>query len=410
MCIELKSIEGTTVIDVPRLSVSGLLQLNDMATVGNLSVGVENAKLSAEFSTSGWAGSLEKEPSAVVRLPFATIPKFNICLSYSGKLVSLSESTIAMDEFQGSANTTLSDISKHYVAVVKGRIPYLALAKTEVCGANMGDSVGMMAGTVLTHTSVVGATVGVASRDLVGSTLTSGKEARGASASDKYQFGDLSRGVVSSVKHAAKAGSEMRGDDSYHVGDFTAGTAKKVGAYTSENRCRLAGVGGSVAGMAAGAALLGPVGFVAGSMLGGSAAKSSMAAVTGDPKMDPKHKDTAPQQQQPPDLLSFDYPSQAPTQSVSSSHNHTASTSIQQPSQQQNRSGSRDYQYPAQRSHNHTTARAPTAAVHPESTYDHQGYRFGDVSRGIVARGKKADGRDENSGYKFGDFTRGLFK
>ncbi len=25
----------------------------------------------------------------------------------------------------------------------------------------------------------------------------------------------------------------------------------------------------------------------------------------------------------------------------------------------------------------------------------------GDVSRGIVARGKKADGRDENSGYKF---------
>ncbi len=75
MCHELKSIEGTTVIHVPRLSVTGLLQLNDMATVGNLSVGIENAKLSAEFSTSNWTGSLEKEPSAVVRLPFATIPK-----------------------------------------------------------------------------------------------------------------------------------------------------------------------------------------------------------------------------------------------------------------------------------------------------------------------------------------------
>lgn len=28
---------------------------------------------------------------------------------------------------------------------------------------------------------------------------------------------------------------------------------------------------------------------------------------------------------------------------------------------------------------------------------------------GVVARGKKAAGRDETSGYKFGDFTRELF-
>lgn len=152
---------------------------------------------------------------------------------------------LACEQFQGTANATLSQISKHYVGIVKRRIPYLAIAKTDVMGANVADSVGMMAGSVITHTSVVGATLGVASRDMVGSTLTMGKESRGASASDAYKFGDFSRGVVSSVKHAAKTGSEIRGGDSYQVGDFTKGTGKAVGEYASENRCRLAGVGGA---------------------------------------------------------------------------------------------------------------------------------------------------------------------
>jgi hypothetical protein len=38
------------------------------------------------------------------------------------------------------------------------------------------------------------------------------------------------------------------------------------------------------------------------------------------------------------------------------------------------------------------------------------GYKFGDISRSIVAKGKKKDGRGANDGYKFGDFTKGLFK
>lgn len=38
-----------------------------------------------------------------------------------------------------------------------------------------------------------------------------------------------------------------------------------------------------------------------------------------------------------------------------------------------------------------------------------QGYRFGDVTRLVIAQGKKNSGRSENSGYQFGDFTRGLF-
>uniref|UniRef100_A0A7S1ZT12 Glycine zipper domain-containing protein n=1 Tax=Trieres chinensis TaxID=1514140 RepID=A0A7S1ZT12_TRICV len=36
-------------------------------------------------------------------------------------------------------------------------------------------------------------------------------------------------------------------------------------------------------------------------------------------------------------------------------------------------------------------------------------YRFGDLTRGVVARGKESRGASAKEGYKFGDFTRGLF-
>lgn len=187
---DVKSTESSTIIDVPRLSASGLLQLNDLMTIGNVSIGIQKAQLAAEFSSSNWSGSLEEEPPAVIRLPFASVPKFDLTLRYVGKLLNIDDAIISCDPFQGSANTTLSQVTNHYVSIVKGRIPFL-LAKTDIAGCNVGDSVGVMAGKVLTHTSVVGATVGVASRDVVGSTLTAGKESRGASAHDKYQVGTL---------------------------------------------------------------------------------------------------------------------------------------------------------------------------------------------------------------------------
>lgn len=121
--------------------------------------------------------------------------------------------------------------------------------------------------------------------------------------------GDFTRGVVASAKGATKSGAQMRGGNAYQFGDFTAGTANTTGAYASENRGRLAGVGGSAAGMIAGAALLGPIGFVAGSFLGSSAAQSSMQALSGDSKSGQRASgDSIMQgnesQNQAPDLLS----------------------------------------------------------------------------------------------------------
>jgi len=461
---DFKNIQGSTVVDVPRLSVSALVKLKDLDKLYNLVVVLEKAQLAAEFSSSSWTASNDADTATgpVICLPFASIPKFDLTLRYVGTLMNINDATIACDEFQGTGSATLSRISKHYAGIVTRRIPYL-LAKADVANCNVGDSVCVAAGKVLTHTTVLGATVGVASRDIVGSALTVGKESRGASSSDKYQFGDFTRGVLSSVKSAAAAEAEMRGDDSYQVGDVTSSTVKAAGKYASENKCRLAGAGGSAIGMGVGAALLGPVGFVAGSMIGGSAAKSSVAAIAGeDPKKDYQNSSTSPRRnetkqqvpsnRQHPDLLSFEnssrgtsqqeLPRQLPAQSFTAhqSHNqaynqtnmsqvpdllssgnnyHAAPGAYQQqlprpiPAQslQQPRQSNDASRHIAHRSghQNYTPTASTTSRQAHSANSDQQGYQFGDITRGIVSRGKKTDGRNDNSGYKFGDFTRGLF-
>mmetsp|Transcript_32787 Transcript_32787/g.60053 ORF Transcript_32787/g.60053 Transcript_32787/m.60053 type:complete len:462 (+) Transcript_32787:2062-3447(+) len=449
---DLKSTEGSTIIDVPRLSVSGLLQLNDLSSVCNLAIGMEKAQIEAEFSSSNWSVSRGNEPHSWIALPFASIPRLELTLRYLGTLVNINDATIACDEFQGSASTTSSQIGKHYMNIVKRRIPFL-LSNADIANCNIGDSIGVAAGRVLTNTSVLGATVGIASRDIVGSTLTMGKASRGASSSESYRFGDFSRGVASSVKHAAKSGAEARGDDAYQVGDFTSGTVKGLGNYTSENKCRLAGAGGSALGMGLGSALLGPVGFVAGSMIGGSAAKSSMTALAGaDPKKDPQqledyqhsskrsnmstqrqqqqqqhhhqqqqqqqqHHQQQQQEQQQPDNQVNDVFSSCDTYQVTkgaSQHQHTNQLPVRPPMYQtqiNRQSGNNSSNHFPHRPHSQANAHTESTTDHQANKIDNsqQGYQFGDITRDIMAKGKKADGRGDNSGYKFGDFTRGLF-
>jgi len=282
-CNDFKSNEDSTAIYIPSMSASCLIQFDELSKIGNLVVAIDKATLAADFSSVDWTGSLEKEPSTIMKLPFTVVSKFELTLEYVGTLVNIENATIACETFEGSTRTTLDSIGAHYVAIVKKRIPYL-LAKMNIAGVNLGDGVGMMAGKYLMNTSVVGATLGIASRDAVSSALTQGKASRGAASSERYRFGDLSRGLVSSVKSAAKSGAQMRGDTTYQVGDVTASATLAAGEYTSENRVRLAGAGGGTLGMIAGATLLGPVGFIAGSFLGASAAKSTMTAATGDPK------------------------------------------------------------------------------------------------------------------------------
>jgi len=184
------SMQGTTVFETPRLSASGLVSSNDTTMFRNLSVGIEKAQLAAEFSSTSWSlDNLQEDdlPLEEIKLPFVVMPELDLTLKYAGALMNINDATISCSAYQGKANTTLSILTKHYVDIVVGRIPYL-LARADVVGCNVGDSIGVMAGKALTHTSVIGATAGVMGRDVVGSALTMGKEARGASSSDKYQF------------------------------------------------------------------------------------------------------------------------------------------------------------------------------------------------------------------------------
>lgn len=410
-------------------------------------------------------------------LPFVAIPKFDLELQVAGKLLQIEGAVIACDKLEGNAITTLDDITAHYIDAVKERIPYL-LSKADIAGSNVGDNVGMMAGKILFNKSVVGATVGVAVRDAVGSTLTEGKAARGVSSEERYKFGDFTRGLIASTKNAAKSGTEMRGGENYEFGDFTAGTVNAAGSYASENRVRLAGATGASVGMIAGAALLGPVGFVAGSFLGSSAAQSSMRAVTGDPKE--KGKQTAEtaasrassnvpdnsvmQALSPPvptsvnaelvgEVASANHravmvqaqvveplvPAQAINQNISNplqsqqamvfdplspaidtnvvpsasavsrnlsgmtNHESAAlnvpgertSVSIAQPDMSSRAVNQAQQQYTPNPIRNQTNQTSQPASEQQE------GYRFGDITRGIVARGRQRDGRDPNSGYKF---------
>ena len=133
-------------------------------------------------------------------------------------------------------------------------------------------------------------------------------------------------------------------------------------------------------GMVAGAALLGPVGFVAGSLVGGSAAKSSMAALTGDPKKkkpaleEPRPSandanENATQYQsnsQAPDLLSSDNQHHIPPRMQSAHPQQTRQGGAVQQQHQQH--------YPPQQS-NHSSM---PATAHQTNDRGHEGYRFGE--------------------------------
>jgi len=107
------------------------------------------------------------------------------------------------------------------------------------------------------------------------------------------------------------------------------------------------------------------------------------------------------------------------------SYNHS---STQQASQNANvgyqyQQGHQQVNSRQQQSYNHRSAQQAQPQYHqPRSQYnqtqqaqtqqqqDNQGYKFGSITKGILAKGKESDGRSKKDGYKFGDFSRGLFK
>ena len=97
------------------------------------------------------------------------------------------------------------------------------------------------------------------------------------------------------------------------------------------------------------------------------------------------------QQPQPPQAQSYYQPPP-----------HQSNYQYPEPQRQQS-----SHQPPPQQLHGYSAAASQSREQQEQQAQ--AGYRFGDVTRSIISKGKKKGGRSENSSYKFGDFTRGLF-
>ncbi|KAL7577067.1 hypothetical protein ACA910_006807 [Epithemia clementina (nom. ined.)] len=294
---------------VPALTASAVLHSDRLDIFSMVKIDLDHAEITADFLSDGWNRPLE-DPSAsiVYQLPNVKVSELEISLNFVGRVAKIKNARIKFGTFVGRDNTDSSALASHYTKQVKKRIPYLLL-KTDVMGNSLGDSMASVAAGVAMKSTVGGSVAGVVGYDVIGSAISAGKERRGASESERYKFGDLSRGVVASVGKAAARGASFRSDDKYQFGDITAGATSAATKYTSENRVRLSAAGGSSIGMLAGLAVAGPLGLVGGALLGGKIASTAVAGLAGDPR-----KERERQQSSGPDLAS----KQAAKQNISS--------------------------------------------------------------------------------------------
>jgi hypothetical protein len=185
-----EDISYLSMLCVPSVSATAVVDMNDLECIRQLVVEMPRVDLSADFSSLDWSEALTKAPekSHPLMLPFAMVQEFELTLKGKGRVLSLKDTTLHCKAFHGDDSTDIDSLTKHYVDIVKSRIPYL-LSKTEVLGSNIGDSVGQFTGRALMHSTVVGSVAGVGIRDAVGGAITRGKSERGALASDRYHFG-----------------------------------------------------------------------------------------------------------------------------------------------------------------------------------------------------------------------------
>lgn len=349
------------------------IRFHDIATLNDIKLILNSVKVTAGFSDIDWASFFKKKTTdvtAALNTPYAHIDPFQLSMSYKGKVLS-TRSNILVPAFIGDASTTSNQIIAYYTDAVLKRTPGL-ITNSEFLGDNIVDctlkNTGMQVVGKATRTVAgagMGSVAGLVAADAIRAAVDSGKKARNADSSDGYKFGDLTRGTIYNVKEHAKSGAKMRGDpDTYVPGDLTAGSIKAASEYMGNNKSKLGGAAGSGVGAMVGLAVAGPLGFVAGSYLGSKAGQD----LVDDGKQMPRKADQ-------PLISTRETPKPFPTQPPSAGVRHETDKN-----KSNNNKSNKD------------------------------GYKFGDITKSIVARGKQASGRKEDSGYKFGDFTRGLFK
>jgi hypothetical protein len=262
MELDIENIQHSGLMTATNLHAIGIVYDYGIDTVYNSYISVDQVAVVGGFSTIDWKAMVGKGPEAKrtpVKLPQAQVTGFNVSVTYKGKILSTNETNIIVAPFKGDQETDTDEILRHVTSTIMTKVPSF-ISNAEILGINVTDSVASSAGRTLLATttvtgSIAGSIVGVVAIDVVKGAVASGKSARGVTKDDAYHFGDFTRGVVRSIQEAPKAG--------------ISGTAKSVGSYTTENKSRLAGAGGSSLGMMVGTAVAGPIGLIAGAYLGG---------------------------------------------------------------------------------------------------------------------------------------------
>ena len=432
-------------LQLTNTSASGAIYTSNLSTIHRLKVVNEAAEISAGFSSVDWSsifGSDNTEKEEPLKLPMATTEAFVAHLNYKGHVIDLAKTAVSIPAFRGGPNTNSQDLIQHLKKAFLDRVPAM-LTNAHFMGSSVTEmSAGYAGRSMLMATSATGCAagsmVGIVAADSIRGSIMKGKESRGASAGDKYQFGDITRGVRHSISQSATSGATTRrgSSDEYVLGDFTVGAAKGASEYVGSNKSRLGAAGGSSVGMVIGCAVAGPLGLVAGTLLGsslGGAAfkdndvpsetEKAQHVSTGPER--PLTKPVAgradligvsPTQQQPRQRQQMQQQQYRPQQ-TQQQYNYQQQQQIHHPQQyqQQPRQYQEQYQQqrppqPPQQQQQQNRQYQQQPPQQQQQQQQQQGYRFGDLTRSVVAKGKEKSGRSGSDSYKFGDFTRGLFK
>lgn len=240
------------------------------AFADNFSASVESASFQADRNGIFWLESLineEKQHTHPIRLPYAQVSSANVRLFPKGLMTAFQTNIVEMNSVDGDENTTSSSLIVFLATKLMEEVHKRRNMQRDK-RADVADSVAVTAGSLIYGASMatpvgaaVGAGVAVASlgvRDRIGSTVVAGKEGRGVSEHEGYRFGDFSRGLMQKFASKNQVTSESK-------------------TSVLKDKSRLASVGGMSAGAVVGSVLLGPVGLIAGSVIGSRVAKNSVS-------------------------------------------------------------------------------------------------------------------------------------
>jgi hypothetical protein len=394
--ISIQNILHTELMTLTKFYGCGVVYGGYRRSIYDSHISIESVDVVSGFSTLDWKGMIGRGPKAKrvpFELPHVQVASFDVNVSYQGKIVSTEKNVVAIASFVGNEYTTSEDLTNHIALSIVSSAPTF-LTNATLSGLNIVDSIGSSAGRAMLGAtiagSVAGSVVGVVAVDSVKGAISQGKSFRGVSSDSKYQFGDFTRGVMHSMQQVPDAG--------------VTGTAASINQYTSDNKSRLAGAGGSSIGMIVGTAVAGPIGFIAGSMIGSALGSR---AVTDNPSTNvnedsANHRPTSAY----PGLKSDNIATSSFSPDSAMPVNH-ASLQLQQ--QQPYQSQHNQYQYQPQQQSQQQQQPYQQSQNHQSQQQQQQPYRFGDISKRIIAQGKQQDGRSDKDGYRFGDFSRGLF-